>query len=84
MTTPHDIERRVDDLEAVDGGGYSLVKLLSADDEGADTYDVVREDGDGYQVRDRHDGVVFHADETPEDALRRMLRDGTHAGGGAV
>lgn len=90
MTTRRDVERKVDDLEenGVDDRGYTFVELLSDEEDGG-IYEVVRETKDGYLIRHLQDGVVFHADETPEDALEvlwKELSDGTSedAGGGAV
>ena len=33
-----DIKRKIEDLETVEDGSYSFVKLLSTDDEGHDIY----------------------------------------------
>lgn len=79
MTTRRDVKRKVEDLETVDDGGYSFVKLFSTDDEGRDLYEVLRETEDGYLVHDRHDGVHFYADETPDEASQSMLSDGVGA-----
>jgi hypothetical protein len=84
MTTRRDVKRKVEGLETVEDGGYSFVKLLSTDDEGHDIYEVLRETEDGYLVHDRHDGVHFYADKTPDEALQSMLSDGVDTGGGTV